>query len=51
MSAQDVAVPGSMSMSAYVGVFGALAYAVHACHSSAPKFAAQTSAAGSSMTR
>ena len=43
-------VPGSRSTSAYVGSCGASVRDVHGCHSSAPKFAAHTSAAGSSTT-
>src|SRR2546423_989524 len=50
-SSHVVVPPGSRSISAYVGSCGRSTREVQACHSSAPKFAAQTSAAGSSTTR
>src|SRR3546814_16425671 len=49
-SSHAVCSPGSMSTRAYVGLRGAAVSDVHACHSRAPKFAAHTSAAGSSTT-
>jgi hypothetical protein len=50
-SSQVVFSPGSRSISAHEGRSGRSTVDVQACHSSAPKLAAHTSAAGSSTTR